>query len=516
MPPEHDETLPSGHVPQGLLRTRRMLAATVAYHPDLSRVGDRAVLGPIGAVDVEISRTEPELFAAGRVDGAPLSDRTVSRRGVRVTSERGGGLRLEAGAPLHVAGRSIDGAVHLTDADVLRGAVLRLGRVVLVLHALESVRRGGEDYAMVGRSGAVDAVRDLVDRVAGEEVPVLVRGESGVGKELVARAIHAHSARRSGPFVALNMASLPAGTAAAELFGHHRGGYTGAVGEHEGAFGAAHGGTLFLDEIGAADAQVQGMLLRALELGEVRSVGGRSTRRVDVRVVSATDGDLERCVEEGTFRLPLLHRLAGFEIFVPPLRDRREDIGVLFVHFLRSALGSDATLLCREPPWLGAALVERLLLHDWPGNLRQLRNVASQIAIANRGRDEAAMPDAVARMLEGGRTERREGAATVPPRAAPPRAVRERLDDLEEAAVLDALAQNDFEPTAAARALGIAKSSIYELMQRLDVRTAASLTREEIVRARAACGADVRRMAVELRVSRRGLRRRMTELGIDE
>ncbi len=502
------ETLPSTQASRGLYATKRMCVATIALHPHLERAGERAVLGPLERLDATVSRTSPDFLAPDQLSGSPLSDRSVSRQGPRFLTD-GGGLRVESPTPIHLDGGPGVTSLRISPMHLDQGAVVRVGRVVLVLSTIATVRRAGPAYGMVGRSDGVERIRDLIDRVAAEPVPVLVRGESGTGKELVARAIHGHGARRDGPFVALNMGALPTGTAVAELFGHQRGSFTGAVGDHDGAFGAADGGTLFLDEIGAADQQVQGMLLRALELGEIRRVGGKTTRRVDVRVVAATDVDLERSVQEGSFRLPLLHRLAGFEIEVPPLRSRREDIGALFVHFLRASLGSlSSEVSTTDPPWLPADVMERLLSCDWPGNLRQLKNVAAQIAIANRGLPQARLPDAVARQLDG--------QAAAAPSSGQTKERVASLDDLPDEEVLSALSGADFEPTAAARALGVAKSSVYQLMERLHIRTAGSLTREEILAARSSEAGDLRRMASALRVSRRGLKRRMTELELPE
>jgi two-component system, NtrC family, nitrogen regulation response regulator GlnG len=483
-----------------LLATRRRLVATIVAHPDGRRVGDRAVLGPRERADAALSRQSPEFFGTRSPAGAPLGDRSVSRKEVRVRS-RDEAIELDADdASLHVDGQK------RARATASEGAVVRLGRVVLVLHASSALPRGGhESHGLVGVSDALERVRDQVDRVGREQVAVLLRGESGVGKELVARAIHAQSTRAAEPFVALNVAALPPGTAAAELFGHARGGYTGAVGEHHGAFGAADHGTLFLDEIGATDETVQSMLLRALDTGEVRQVGARAGRKVDVRVIAATDADLEADIRAGRFSLPLFHRLAGYEIRVPPLRERREDVGALLLHFVREALeaSGEGDLLdpARDEPWLPAALVERLVLQPWQGNVRELRNVARQIVIASRGHAAAVLPESAAL-----------GAA--PPPSQP--LARERgLDAIADAEILAALRAHAYEPTAAARALGVSKASMYQLMARCPgVRSAKDLPKKEIEAALDGCSGDLRRAAERLEVSKRALKRRMTDLGM--
>jgi two-component system nitrogen regulation response regulator GlnG len=220
---------------------------------------------------------------------------------------------------------------------------------------------------------------------------VLLRGETGTGKELVARALHDHGPRRGGPFVSVNLGAIPRELAAAELFGAQRGAYTGATRDREGFFRAARGGTLFLDEVGEASPEVQAMLLRVLETGEMYPVGGQAKVATDVRILAATDADLDARIREGQFKAPLLHRLAGYEIRLPPLRERREDIGVLFYHFAREellALGEVHRLSPEDPysaPWLPASIMGRLLRFAWPGNIRQLRNLTRQLVIGSRG-----------------------------------------------------------------------------------------------------------------------------------
>src|SRR6185436_13729067 len=185
-----------------------------------------------------------------------------------------------------------------------------------------------------------------------------LRGETGTGKELLARAIHQASSRRAAPYFALNMAAIPASLAAAELFGAAKGAFTGADRRRVGYFGRAQGGTLFLDEIGELPADLQPLLLRVLENGEIQPVGGEETLRVDVRILAATDANLESAIEEGRFRAPLFHRLSGYELRLPSLRERRDDIGRLFIHFLRqelAALGEADRLADPGPegrPWL--------------------------------------------------------------------------------------------------------------------------------------------------------------------
>jgi len=240
--------------------------------------------------------------------------------------------------------------------------------------------RGGEVAAtgieeLVGRSAGMLELARLVRLVAPRSATVLIEGETGTGKEVVAKAVHRLSTRSGRAFVVLNCAAIPEGLLEAELFGHTRGAFTGAVQARAGRIEAAHGGTLFLDEIGEMPYALQAKLLRFLECGEIQRVGENETMRVDVRVVAATHQPLEQRVVEGRFRLDLYHRLAVFPVEVPPLRERLEDLEALAEHFLAE--------MGRTSPRkrLSDEALERLLAHDWPGNVRELAHVLERAAI---------------------------------------------------------------------------------------------------------------------------------------
>jgi DNA-binding NtrC family response regulator len=212
------------------------------------------------------------------------------------------------------------------------------------------------------------------------DAPVLVTGETGTGKELVARAIHRHGSRASRAFVPVNCGALPEGLLESELFGHLRGAFTGAVADKKGLFEEARGGTIFLDEIGEMSPALQVRLLRALELGEVRPVGASRATRVDVRVIAATHRDLERAVQEGHFRQDLFYRLHVFAVHVPPLRERRADVSLLATHFLAAFRAKG-----RGAASLSAGALEALTGHDWPGNVRELENTLERLVAEARG-----------------------------------------------------------------------------------------------------------------------------------
>ena len=230
--------------------------------------------------------------------------------------------------------------------------------------------------ALVGDSPAMRALFRAIGRLAQAPLSVLVTGETGTGKELVARALHDESPRAGRPFVALNTAAIPAELLESELFGHEAGAFTGAHKRHVGRFEQADGGTLFLDEIGDMPASLQTRLLRVLAQGEFFRVGGRELIRVDVRVIAATHQPLEALVEQGRFRADLLHRLAVVRLRLPPLRERREDIPLLAARFLADA----ARRLELPPKAFARAALERLQAHAWPGNVRELENVCWRLA----------------------------------------------------------------------------------------------------------------------------------------
>lgn len=222
-------------------------------------------------------------------------------------------------------------------------------------------------FGMIGDSAPMRAVYDLIERVAPSDVSVLVTGETGTGKELVARALHDNSRRKDGPFLAENCAAVPANLLESELFGHVRGSFTGAIADSPGHFVAASGGTLFLDELGDMPLDMQAKLLRVLETREVRPVGASRTKPVDVRVVAATHRDLDTMIRERSFREDLAFRLNVVHIALPPLRDRPEDVATLAHTFLQRAAGSSPARLSEEA-------LACLSAFAWPGNVRQLEN----------------------------------------------------------------------------------------------------------------------------------------------
>ncbi len=237
----------------------------------------------------------------------------------------------------------------------------------------------GDGMPLVGRSQAMQGVYRMITRVLRNDLTVLVTGESGTGKELVAEAIHELGSRRTGPFVAVNAGAIPADLIESELFGHEKGAFTGAIAQAIGKFEQANGGTLFLDEIGDMPAEAQTRLLRALQSGQIRRVGGRQEIAVNVRIIAATNRNLAPMIAAGDFREDLFYRLNVVPIELPPLRERREDIDVLSQHFLAQA--AEDGLPRRQ---LSADAVELLEARNWRGNVRELRNVIYRLALMAR------------------------------------------------------------------------------------------------------------------------------------
>jgi DNA-binding NtrC family response regulator len=307
------------------------------------------------------------------------------------------------------------------------------------------------DASMVGDSQALARVRQQIAQVAATDSSVLVFGETGTGKELVARAIHEASARRGGPLVAVNCAALPRELVESELFGHEKGAFTGAAQQRRGRFELAAGGTLFLDEVGELPPEAQAKLLRALQEREFERVGGTRTIRADVRLIAATNRDLQGRVSAGAFRADLYYRLNVFPIALPPLRERREDIPLLVRHLA----GRVARRLGRELEAISPAFVERAAAHDWPGNVRELENVIERALIMSGGA-----------LLDGSDLfrplERAEAAPSMT-----------TLEDMERAyilRVLDGVGWQIEGERGAARILGLNPSTLRGRMRKLGIR----------------------------------------------
>src|SRR3569623_1715013 len=309
---------------------------------------------------------------------------------------------------------------------------------------------------LVGGGDKMAQVRRTVEKVAASDTTVFIAGESGTGKELVARAIHRISKRANGPFIKVNCGALTETLLESELFGHEKGSFTGAIKQKLGRFELADGGTLFLDEVGDVPPSMQVKLLRALQEGEIDRVGGEAPIKVDVRVLSATNKDLEAEVAAGRFRQDLFFRLHVLPVKLPPLRERREDIPMLVQHFV-AKLGPKTNPKVRA---VGDAALGRIMAYHWPGNVRELENAIEQAQVIAEG--EEITPAALPQYLQGGGEEDR---LDVPREMSLP----EILDDLERQLILKAYAKAGKVKTETARLLGIKTSALYYKLEKYGI-----------------------------------------------
>jgi two-component system, NtrC family, response regulator AtoC len=345
--------------------------------------------------------------------------------------------------------------------------LLALGRAVEARVLRQRNRQLTAEHAIgrrvVCESAVMRHLLDAVSRIAAKEITVLVRGETGTGKELIGSLLHAQSRRAGGPLVRFNCGAIPAELAEAELFGHTRGAFTGATQARAGFFAQANGGTLVLDEVGELPISVQAKLLRALQEGEIQPVGSGRVEKVDARIVACTNRDLLAEVRAGRFREDLYYRLAVVELVVPPLRDRREDIPALAHEFaLRYAerFGSEEVRLT-------PAIVERLVVADWPGNVRQLENVIARMVALSGGGElgpeslgESASAPSPPRPADGDPTAADlDGSHTL----------REQLDALERTVIARTMTAVRGNQSEAARRLGISRNTLTERLRRYEI-----------------------------------------------
>jgi two-component system nitrogen regulation response regulator NtrX len=347
------------------------------------------------------------------------------------------------------------GAFHFIEKPLTPEAVLLTVESAVELRRARELSRelaaelsaGGP---LVGSSRAIAELRAVITQIAPTDARVLITGESGTGKELVASGLHAASRRAAGPFVRVNSAALPRELVESELFGHEKGAFTGALAARRGRFELAHGGTLFLDEICDLALDAQAKVLRVIESNQLERVGGERPIRVDVRVLAATNRDIEKAIAAGTFREDLYYRLNVLRIHVPPLRDRREDIPELVAHFL-------ARLRVRQgllTPRVTRAALARMRDYDWPGNVRELANICERLAIMHPG------GEVDAHQLDGLLGAPRE------PAAAP---LHERLDDFERKLIEETLSAVAGNIADAARRLQTDRANLYRRMRRLGI-----------------------------------------------
>jgi two-component system nitrogen regulation response regulator NtrX len=352
------------------------------------------------------------------------------------------------------------GAVDFLEKPLSTEKLLVTIENVLRMRHLEDenrdLRRRLGKHEMIWSGPAMERLMAQIERVAASESRVAIQGETGTGKELIARTIHQKSARSAGPFVTLNCAAVPAELIESELFGHEKGSFTGAASRHIGKFEQASGGTLFLDEIGDMPLAMQSKLLRVLEEGEIERVGGDKAVPVDARVVVATHRNLEEMVQQGSFRADLFHRVYVFPITLPPLRERVDEIPVLAEYFAAEAASQNGW----RPKHFSPEALEILRAYAWPGNVRELRNVVERVLLLSSG--ETISAEDVTLALPAPRS----GEAVSPTGSGP---LAQRLESFEREILLTELRRHHHHMTNTARALGLERSHLYKKCQQLGI-----------------------------------------------
>ncbi|RUO31193.1 sigma 54-interacting transcriptional regulator [Aliidiomarina soli] len=493
--------------------------AIIACHPDPNRLGEFCALdGLMQFGEQEINRHWPEFHTTTSSIGQGLSVPQVSRKSMRLVRE--GGLtfilrRQDYSAPVSLNGEVLQDELRIDQQSLEQGVELCLGdHVMLFIKCMPEPAMLQDDLGLVGISQGVQQVRERIGKVASMDEPVLIRGATGTGKELVAQAIRRQSKRFGKPFIVANIPAMQPSLAVSELFGAVKGAFTGASTDRKGYFQAAHQGTLFLDEIGEASQDVQAMLLRALESQQVVPVGSTEADQVNVRVIAATDANLE-AQGENEFKQPLLHRLSSYQIFLPPLAERREDIPALLRNFLQGhwlkVEGSDSLPVSFEAPWLSCDLVRQVMQAPWPGNVRQLLNITRQLVVDSRGDQHLQMDPHLLSSLSHSSVTGEAG------RVAEPATVKRRKpSQITQDELLKALQNQRYDMQATADELGISRGSVYELIKRHpQLRAVGDIPDSELRQAYQDSGGDLEQMTTRLQVSRIGLLRRLRSMGID-
>jgi two-component system nitrogen regulation response regulator NtrX len=437
---------------------RRILKQVLEYEGHDVKVagGGGEALEVFGKFDPELTFLDVKME---RMDGMEVLDRMRARDPGAVVVMISGHGTIETAVEATRRG-AYDFLEKPLDTDrlllTIRNALQQRGLVEENARLREEVE---SRYEIVGRSFAVRALLDRIEKVAPTDARVLITGENGTGKELVARALHRLSHRAEAPFVEVNCAAIPAELIESELFGHMKGSFTGAVGDRAGKFEQAHGGTLFLDEIGDMSLAAQAKVLRALQEGVITRVGGERPIRVDVRVIAATNKEVEQEIASGRFREDLFHRLNVVPIQVPALRERREDIPMLVRHFLQKA--SEEQRLPRRT--LTQDAVEYLSRLDWSGNVRELRNTVERVLILARG-EQIAGSD-VERLVgsahpAAGLTGELLGAPTF----------AQFKDRAERAFILAKLRERDWNVSETARSIDMPRSNLYKKIEKFGLQ----------------------------------------------
>ena len=507
-PADADLTLPSIMAALGDTPAALDLVLTIIFHPDTSRIGYKSTVPLQKSTDPWVlGRDSPIFKSDAGLPSAAIEDRHVSRRALQFLYQNKRLIvrRFDSASRCFIGSIQVQGSVELQWDKLLKGVPIMLAHSIVLMLRLARRRAtgmplGGEGSALRGGSACIEDIHRQVAHAAKSDVDVLIRGETGTGKELVANAIHRASERAEAPMVSVNMAAIPSELAAAALFGSRRGAFTGADRTALGYFEQAQGGCLFLDEIGEASLEVQLLLLRALQQREIQVVGGVITR-IDLRVISATDAALDAVGCD--FKAALRHRLGAFEIVLPPLREHPEDIGELLLYFLQgSAAEAQRSEVLPHPqsPERDIAAWTLLFFHfvsySWPGNVRELANFAQQIILASE--NNLTLNENVYSVIfkSGGKS---------PP--ADRITARRKIDDIDEATFDQAMVSNGCEALRVALQLGVSRSAVYRRIKiSLRYRLATDIPLDELQSMLIQHDGDSIMVARQLQVSVKSLR----------
>ncbi|MFK8047687.1 MAG: sigma 54-interacting transcriptional regulator [Halioglobus sp.] len=527
-----DLTLPS--VVANLVTGRPVssLLLSIAFHPETDRIGESIML-PLdrGTNQWHLGRGTPLFSRQSKAESnilpRALDDMYISRKTLQLDYSDGTVVlcRESTACRCQVDGTELENRLILSSESLNAGVSLFLAnRILLVLRELSTEdfsELAGEIATTLRGSGPyISSLKRQIQRAAASDVDVLIRGETGTGKELVASAIHANSHRADSDMISVNMSAIPVALAPSALFGSAKGSFTGASGKSAGYFEQAENGVLFLDEIGDTPLEVQAQLLRVLQQREIQPVGG-AIKKIDCRVIAATDAPID---EGSDFKTALRHRLAGCEIVLRPLREHPEDVGELLWFFIRNYLSETTTEITLPDPesdrlevaaW--AEMFHVFVRYGWPGNVRQLANFARQVSLASES--ALVFPPHLRRELTAALEsdgeiyidsdldpELEEGIAEQP-------GTVNRSEDIDDQSFLAAMATARYEPKAAANILGISRTAVYRRIdESQQLRKAAEIPQDEVQRTFDACGGDLSKTALSLRVSRVGLRSRVSSL----
>jgi transcriptional regulator with GAF, ATPase, and Fis domain len=441
----------------------------------------RLIIERAGAQPFEVELTGVATVGRGPTNDVALDDPAASRRQSIIRADEDGYLVSDLGS---ANGTFLNGSRVLAPARLKTGDEITVGSTCIRFvgdparepHAeqpaddstrvREDARSGG---VLLGASPAMEELFHLIEKAAASPLPTLIEGETGTGKELVARAIHQASRSAKGPFLPVNCAAVPENLLESELFGHRRGAFTGATGDHEGLFEAAQGGTVFLDEMGEMPLAMQPKVLRVLQEGEVTRIGEIRPRKVDFRLVAATNRDLLQEVERGTFRGDLFYRVSAFPIRIPALRERRSDVPLLVESFL-------AVAARRQGKRVGAitdAALRALVAFDWPGNVRELQNeVQRVVALATAGQpiDVAQLSPKLSSADDSSDTSGDRVPTSPGLASSSPGSLREARDAFESRYIAQVLEQQGGSVLKAARVLGLTRAGLYKKLKEFGLR----------------------------------------------